>query len=84
VVVGAFVVAMILTPPDVFSQVMLAVPLLILFEAGLLVSRLVYRRRKEREESEEDDYEANDQAMERELEDAASEEEHLESKDRQE
>lgn len=81
VIVGAFVVAMILTPPDVFSQIMLAVPLLVLFEAGLLVSRLVYRRRKEREESEEDD-EVDDQAMDRELDDAASEEERLESKDR--
>ena len=82
VVVGAFVVAMILTPPDVFSQVMLAVPLLVLFEAGLLASRVVYRRRKEREE--EDDYEMDDQAMDHALDDASSEEESLESKDRSE
>jgi sec-independent protein translocase protein TatC len=83
VIVGAFVVAMILTPPDVFSQIMLAVPLLVLFEAGLLASRLVYRRRKEREE-EEDDYEMDEQAMDRALDDAAGEEQGLESKDRSE
>ena len=36
VVVGCFVVGMILTPPDVFSQTMLAVPMWLLFELGLL------------------------------------------------
>lgn len=82
VIVGAFVVAMILTPPDVFSQVMLAVPLLVLFEAGLLAARVAYRRREEREE--EDDYEMDDQAMDHALDDAAGEEQDLESKDRSE
>jgi sec-independent protein translocase protein TatC len=38
VVVGAFVVAAIFTPPDVVSQLLLAIPLWILFELGLLVS----------------------------------------------
>jgi sec-independent protein translocase protein TatC len=41
VVVGAFVVAAIFTPPDVLSQVMLAIPLCVLFEAGLLVARFM-------------------------------------------
>ncbi|WP_144171358.1 twin-arginine translocase subunit TatC [Pseudomonas sp. Kh13] len=36
VIVGCFVVGMILTPPDVFSQTMLAVPMWVLFEVGLL------------------------------------------------
>jgi sec-independent protein translocase protein TatC len=45
VIVGAFVVAAILTPPDVASQFLLAVPMLILFEAGLFVARLLHRRR---------------------------------------
>jgi sec-independent protein translocase protein TatC len=36
VIVGCFVVGMFLTPPDVFSQTLLAVPMWLLFEAGLL------------------------------------------------
>jgi len=39
VIVGAFVVGAILTPPDVISQVMLAIPLYLLFEVGLFFSR---------------------------------------------
>ncbi len=41
VIVGAFVVAAVITPPDVISQVMLAVPLIILYELGLIVCRWV-------------------------------------------
>jgi sec-independent protein translocase protein TatC len=40
VIVGAFIVGMVLTPPDVISQTLLAVPMWLLFEAGLLCSRL--------------------------------------------
>ena len=39
VIVGAFIIGAILTPPDVISQVMLAVPLWLLYEAGLLVAQ---------------------------------------------
>jgi sec-independent protein translocase protein TatC len=45
VIVGCFVVGMVLTPPDVFSQTMLAVPMWMLFEIGLVASRIVVRRR---------------------------------------
>ena len=41
VIVGAFVIGAILTPPDVISQVMLAVPLWILYEAGVFVAGFV-------------------------------------------
>jgi len=41
VIVGAFVVAAVVTPPDVLSQFMLAVPMCLLFEAGLFVSRFI-------------------------------------------
>jgi sec-independent protein translocase protein TatC len=41
VIVGAFVVGAIFTPPDVLSQVMLAVPLWLLYELGLVVARFV-------------------------------------------
>jgi len=40
VVVGAFVVGMLLTPPDIISQSMLAIPMLILYEVGILVASL--------------------------------------------
>ncbi len=39
VIVGCFFVGMILSPPDVFSQTLLAVPMWLLFEAGLLSAR---------------------------------------------
>ena len=41
VIVGAFVVAAVITPPDVISQVLLALPLIILYEAGLWFCRFV-------------------------------------------
>jgi sec-independent protein translocase protein TatC len=41
VIVGAFVIGAIFTPPDVVSQIMLAVPLWLLYEAGILAAGLV-------------------------------------------
>jgi sec-independent protein translocase protein TatC len=41
VIVGAFVVAAIVTPPDVLSQLLLAIPMCLLYELGLLVARFV-------------------------------------------
>ena len=41
VIVGAFIVAAVVTPPDVMSQVLLAVPLCLLFEVGLIIARFV-------------------------------------------
>ncbi|MFC4728698.1 twin-arginine translocase subunit TatC [Coralloluteibacterium thermophilus] len=41
VVVGAFVVAAILTPPDVISQLMLAIPMCLLYELGIVAARFV-------------------------------------------
>jgi sec-independent protein translocase protein TatC len=45
-IVGAFVLAAVLTPPDVISQISLAVPLLILFEGSIWSVRAVERRAK--------------------------------------
>jgi sec-independent protein translocase protein TatC len=42
VFLGAFVVGAVLTPPDVLSQVMLAIPMYLLFEGGLFMARLMY------------------------------------------
>ena len=44
VVVGAFLVGMLLTPPDMFSQTLLALPICLLFEIGLWVAGLLGRR----------------------------------------
>ena len=41
VVLGAFVLGMLLTPPDIFSQTMLAIPMWLLFELGLVMSAFV-------------------------------------------
>ncbi len=42
VFLGAFVVGAILTPPDVISQIMLAIPMYLLFEGGLVMARVMY------------------------------------------
>jgi sec-independent protein translocase protein TatC len=47
VIVGAFVVAAVVTPPDVLSQFMLALPMCLLFEAGLFFARFIAVREKE-------------------------------------
>lgn len=41
IVVGAFVVGMLMTPPDIFSQTLLALPVWLLFEIGLWFSRRI-------------------------------------------
>jgi sec-independent protein translocase protein TatC len=40
-VVGIFIIAAVVTPPDVLSQLMLAIPMCLLYEVGILVSRMV-------------------------------------------
>jgi sec-independent protein translocase protein TatC len=47
VIVGAFVIAAIVTPPDVVSQFMLAVPMCLLYEVGLFLCRFVAPRSNE-------------------------------------
>lgn len=54
VVVGAFVIGMVLTPPDVISQTLLAVPMWLLFELGVIFSRFYVRRPVEDEAAEEE------------------------------
>jgi sec-independent protein translocase protein TatC len=45
VIVGAFIVAAIFTPPDVLSQLLLAVPLCLLYELGIFLARFAGRRK---------------------------------------
>lgn len=52
VVVGCFIIGMLLTPPDIISQTLLAVPMWILFEFGILFGRLAYRRTEDAPEGE--------------------------------
>jgi sec-independent protein translocase protein TatC len=47
VIVGAFVVGAIFTPPDVLSQCMLAIPLWLLYELGLVVARFVSTEKRD-------------------------------------
>ncbi|MHB0989894.1 MAG: twin-arginine translocase subunit TatC [Burkholderiales bacterium] len=64
VIVGAFIVGAIFTPPDVVSQTMLALPLWLLYEAGIIVASLVSRPAP----AEDDDYQPlTDAEMESEL-----------------
>ena len=53
ILLGCFVVGMLLTPPDVISQSLLAIPMYLLYEVGLLFGRLVRKRKEEKEADEE-------------------------------
>jgi len=44
IIVGAFVVGMLLTPPDIVSQTLLAIPVWILFELGVIFSRIIAKK----------------------------------------
>lgn len=50
IIIGAFVVGMLLTPPDIFSQTLLAVPVWLLFEAGLLCAKYLLPNRPAEDE----------------------------------
>lgn len=52
VIVGVFVVGMLLTPPDVISQTLLALPMWLLFEIGVLIGGLYAKRTEEKEQQE--------------------------------
>jgi sec-independent protein translocase protein TatC len=56
VIVAAFVLGMVLTPPDIISQVLLAIPVWLLFESGVIASRYIFadRLKKEAQEAAED------------------------------
>ncbi len=49
VIVGAFVIGMLLTPPDIISQFLLAIPVWLLFELGLLMSRIMINNKSANE-----------------------------------
>jgi len=52
VILGIFIVAAFLTPPDPVSQTMMAIPMWLLYEGGVLMSRLLVRDKPEQEQAE--------------------------------
>jgi sec-independent protein translocase protein TatC len=62
IIVGAFCIGMLLTPPDVISQVLLALPMWLLFEVGVVFSRVIVREKALREAAEDsaEEYNAGD------------------------
>ncbi len=52
IIVGSFVVGMLLTPPDIISQTLLAIPIWLLFELGVVFSRMIGNKKAEREAQE--------------------------------
>ena len=55
IIVAAFIIGMLLTPPDVISQVLLALPMWVLFEAGLIASRMIFSDREFDDDEDDDD-----------------------------
>ena len=55
-----FIVAAILTPPDVITQCMMAGPLIILYEIGILVSMTAWKKKQEKKEQEESELETEE------------------------
>lgn len=51
IIVGAFVVGMFLTPPDILSQTMLAIPMCLLFEVGVFFARFYVRKDEQSQEN---------------------------------
>ncbi|WP_076417434.1 twin-arginine translocase subunit TatC [Colwellia sp. UCD-KL20] len=49
IVVGSFIIGMLLTPPDIISQTMLAIPMLILFEVGVFIASFYYKENEDEE-----------------------------------
>lgn len=62
IIVGAFIIGMFLTPPDVISQVLLAVPMWVLFEAGVIASAMIFKDRLEAEAAAASEEDASDDA----------------------
>ncbi|MDY6978657.1 MAG: twin-arginine translocase subunit TatC [Pseudomonadota bacterium] len=80
IIVGAFVVGMLLTPPDIISQTLLALPMWLLFEIGVIFGRIMKRKREEAasEDAEsEEETPLSDDEMEEEFDRAVAEEEAL-------
>jgi len=56
-----FVLAAIITPPDVVSQFMVAVPMIVLYELSILISSAIYKRRQKKEAQDDEDDDEDDE-----------------------
>jgi sec-independent protein translocase protein TatC len=61
IIIGAFVVGMLLTPPDVISQTLIAIPMLLLFELGLLFAPFFTKRKQQAQEESEEEEDEDDE-----------------------
>jgi sec-independent protein translocase protein TatC len=59
VIIGIFVVAAFLTPPDAISQTIMAVPMYILYEGGVVMARVMSRMRREADAAEKEEAEVS-------------------------
>jgi len=77
IIVGSFVAGMLLTPPDIVSQTLLAIPIWLLFEVGVIFARMMKKNDEEEEDDIEDDLaqQMSEEEMERELDDMDAAEE---------
>ena len=57
-----FIVAAILTPPDVFSQCLMAIPMLLLYEVSIYVSAMAYKKKEPKASEEEEEESTEEQA----------------------
>jgi sec-independent protein translocase protein TatC len=64
IIVGAFITGMLLTPPDVISQVLLAFPMWVLFEAGLIASKMIFSDRNFDDDDDDEEDDENEDAVE--------------------
>ena len=59
-VVGVFIVAAVITPPDPISQLSLAIPIIVLYEISILMAKLVEKKKAEAEDELEDEFGGGD------------------------
>ncbi len=60
-IVGVFIVAAVITPPDPISQLSLAIPIIVLYEISILMAKMVEKKKAESEDELEDEFGGNDQ-----------------------
>ena len=60
VIVGSFGIGMLLTPPDIVSQTLLAIPVWLLFELGIIFSRVIGKRKSQQDEQDDINNNKND------------------------
>ncbi len=60
-VVGVFIVAAVITPPDPISQLSLAIPIIVLYEISILMAKLVEKKKAEAEDELDDEFGGNDE-----------------------